>query len=105
MLCGYSFAKLGVAYPSAGGPVEFLVRGLGTNLISGSFNVMLWLGYVLASTLYAIAFAGYAVALVHGGGEQAQSGKWLHPVVAVGVTVGFLLLNLLGSAAVGKAEG
>lgn len=98
LACAHSFAKLGVAFPSAGGPVEFLVRGLGTNLLSGTLNIMLWAGYLLALALYASAFSGYASALFHGPDS-------LQPVIAVGIVAMFLLLNLLGSAAVGKAEG
>ena len=98
LACAHSFAKLGVAFPSAGGPVEFLVRGLGTNLLSGSLNIMLWAGYLLALALYASAFSGYANALFHGPDS-------IQPFIAIGVVAMFLLLNLLGSAAVGKAEG
>lgn len=105
LLCGHSFAKLGATFPSSGGPVEFLVRGFGVNLLSGTLNVVLWFGYILALALYASAFAGYAVALIHGGGESAASGGWLKPLIAVGVVAGFLFLNIVGSAAVGKAEG
>ena len=98
LLCGHSFARLGATFPSSGGPVEFLLRGLGTNLLSGSLNVMLWLSYVLALSLYASAFAGYAAALTGGGG-------WVKPAVSVGVVAGFLFLNVVGPGAVGKAEG
>ena len=114
LFCGHSFAKLGVAYPSAGGPVEFLVRGWGSGRLSGTLNLMLWMGYVLALALYANAFAGYGAALIHGGqagaggGGGADDGSgvfWLKPAIAVGVVALFLVLNVVGSAAVGRAEG
>jgi amino acid transporter len=47
-LSAYSFAKLGVTYPSAGGPAEYLVRGFGDNAVSGGFNVLPWISYVFA---------------------------------------------------------
>lgn len=107
LACGHSFGKLGAAFPSAGGPVEFLVRGLGNNVATGALNLALWAGYLFALALYASAFSGYAAALVHGGGEHAASGGWVRPVFAVAVVVVmlFLMLNLIGSAAVGKVEG
>ena len=43
LLCTYSYAKLGSQYPSAGGPVEFLVKGFGDGVLSGSFNILLWI--------------------------------------------------------------
>ena len=60
LLSTYSYAKLGVKYPSAGGPVEFLVRGFGAGILSGGFNILLWIGYVFALALYAKAFGAYA---------------------------------------------
>ena len=109
LFCGHSFAKLGAAFPSSGGPVEFLIRGLGNNTLSGSLNLVLWFGYILALALYASAFAGYAVALFTGAGGETGGAThnifWLKPAIAVGIVGAFLLLNIIGSAAVGKAEG
>jgi amino acid transporter len=61
LFCAYSYVKLGSKFPSAGGPVEFLVRGFGSGTISGGFNILLWVGYIFALALYARAFASYAV--------------------------------------------
>lgn len=41
LLSTYSYAKMGVRYPSAGGPVEFLVRGFGDGVLSGGLNILL----------------------------------------------------------------
>lgn len=105
LFCGHSFAKLGATFPSAGGPVSFLIRGLGNNILSGSLNLLLWFGYVLALALYTSAFSAYAAALILGTQGGASATAWLQPSIAVGVVVLFLLLNIVGSAAVGKAEG
>jgi amino acid transporter len=111
LFCGHSFAKLGAAFPSSGGPVDFLIRGLGNNALTGSLNLVLWMGYILALALYASAFSGYATALIQGVGEHGADAKtlstaaWLKPAIAVGIVALFLLLNIIGSAAVGKAEG
>ena len=99
LLCAYSFGRLGARFPSAGGPVEYLVRGLGDNWLSGGLNITLWLGYVLALALYARAFSGYALTLLPDPG-----GAWLQPAIIVGVTLTFLVLNVIGAEAVGRVE-
>jgi amino acid transporter len=95
----YSYAKLGARFPSAGGPVEFLVRGLGDGVLSGGINVLLWLGYVFALSLYARAFGSYASTFL---GPHA-SGIWVN-VLGTGVVVLFTGLNFAGSRAVGRSE-
>jgi len=60
LLSSYSYAKLGARYPSAGGAVEFLVKGFGDGVVSGGINISLWIGYIIALALYAQGFAGYA---------------------------------------------
>ena len=39
LLSTYSYAKLGARFPSAGGPVEFLVQGFGDGVLSGGINI------------------------------------------------------------------
>jgi amino acid transporter len=95
----YSYAKLGARFPSAGGPVEFLVRGLGDGVLSGGFNVLLWLGYVFALSLYARAFGGYAATFL---GPHAPA--WWTNVLGTGVVVLFTGLNFAGARAVGRSE-
>jgi amino acid transporter len=99
LLCAYSFGKLGARYPSAGGPVEYLVKAFGDNAFSGGLNVTLWLGYVLALALYARAFAAYAVTFTPDSLDAV-----LQPLIILAVTGGFLLLNVAGAAAVGRVE-
>lgn len=64
LFCAYTFGKLGARFPSAGGPVEYLVRGAPSRLIAGVFNLLLWLGYVIVNALYARTFGECAVALI-----------------------------------------
>jgi amino acid transporter len=99
LACSYSFGRLGARYPSAGGPVEFLVKGLGDNALSGGLNILLWLGYVLALALYARAFGAYGATF-----GPASWQAWLQPSLAVSVTLVFLALNVVGAEAVGRAE-
>lgn len=99
LLCTYSYAKLGSRYPSAGGAVEFLVRGFGDGLLSGSFNLLLWVGYIFALALYARAFGGYAMTFLASG----ISDVWLN-VLITSVILLFTFINFMGARAVGKSE-
>ncbi len=99
LLSTYSFAKLGAKFPSAGGPVEFLVRGFGDGILSGGFNIMLWIGYVFVMALYAKAFGGYAITFL----PKNASGIWLN-IFATVIVIIFTAVNFIGAKAVGKSE-
>jgi amino acid transporter len=99
LLATYSYAKLGARYPSAGGAVQFLVEGLGDNVLSGGLNTFQWIGYVITLALYASGFAGYAQTFLPTG----TPGPWAQ-VFAVGIILAFTLVNSLGAGTVGKAE-
>jgi amino acid transporter len=97
--CAYSYAKLGSTFPSAGGPVEFLVRGFGSGTASGGFNILLWVGYIFALALYARAFASYAVTFFPDSVSNILLYVFLNGIVFV-----FVLINVIGSRAVGRSE-
>ena len=99
LLSTYSYAKLGSTYPSAGGPVEFLVRGFGPGILSGGFNILLWIGYVFALALYAKAFGAYARTFLPSSASQIWA-----DVFAVAIVLVFTAINVVGSKAVGRSE-
>ena len=99
LLCTYSYAKLGSQYPSAGGPVEFLVKGFGDGVLSGSFNILLWIGYIFALALYAKAFGGYAMTFL-----PSDAPDLLLNVFVAGIILLFTAINFIGAKAVGKSE-
>jgi len=99
ILCTYSYAKLGAKYPSAGGPVEFLIKGFGGGILSGGFNILLWIGYVFVLALYAKAFAGYAITFF----AAHESSIWSN-FFATAVVLIFTAVNFVGAKAVGKSE-
>jgi amino acid transporter len=96
---GYSYARLGGKIVSNAGPVAFILRGLGDNVVTGALSVLLWVTYVISISLFARGFAGYFLPLA-GAGKTAG---WTAAVV-VAVIVIFTVLNFFGSRAVGKAE-
>ena len=94
----YSYAKLGSKYPSAGGPVEFLVQGFGSGIISGGFNILLWIGYVVALSLYSRAFAAYAMTFF------PNAPSIMLNVFATSIILVFVGVNFIGAKAVGRSE-
>jgi len=99
LLCAYSYARLGVTYPSAGGPVEFLVQGYGGGVLSGGLNLLLWVGYILALALYARAFGGYAATFF-----PSAASPFLPRALGTGIILIFAGVNVVGAKAVGRSE-
>jgi amino acid transporter len=54
----YSYATLGVRYPSRGGAAQFLVECFGDGIVSGGLNIFQFPGWIIAMALYAMGFAG-----------------------------------------------
>src|SRR6516165_7787919 len=65
-LQGYSFAKLGARYPSAGGLLEYVAKGFG----GGHFtDITAWLTYIanaIVTAMVAVSFGSYASAMFTG---------------------------------------
>jgi amino acid transporter len=99
LFCAYSYAKLGSTFPSAGGPVEFLIRGFGSGIISGGLNILLWVAYIFALALFARAFASYAVTFFPNLNANVLLYIFMNVVILV-----FLLVDIIGAKAVGRAE-
>lgn len=99
LLVAYSYAKLGSRIVSNAGPIEFIVRGIGDNVVTGMLAFMLWFTYVASIALFAKTFAGYFLALL-----GLPLSRFNIAIVELGVVVVFTLLNFKGSKTVGRAE-
>src|SRR5262249_182616 len=64
LLSTYSYAKLGAAFPSAGGAVHFLVKGFGDGVLAGGLNLFMWGGYIISPALFPPALRSYAPTLL-----------------------------------------
>ena len=62
VLQGYSFAKLGARYPSAGGFLEYVVRGWGEGHFTGVIAWLLLAVNAIITAMVAVSFGSYASA-------------------------------------------
>ncbi|MEA1889363.1 MAG: APC family permease [Pseudomonadota bacterium] len=98
-LTAYSVAKLATRYPSKGGRVTFFNEGYGKGVFAGALNIIMWIGYMIVTALYARAFGEYSLALLGMDGDSI----WLH-VFCSAVVIFFVFINFLGAAVVGASE-
>jgi len=97
ILQGYSFAKFGSRYPSAGGMLEYVARGFGNGHLVGVVAWLLLAANAIVTAMVAVSFGSYASAAV------ADNQDWIAPF-AVLLVVAMTLLNVVGSQAVAKAQ-
>jgi amino acid transporter len=99
LVTAYSYARLSVHFPSQGGTVVFLDHAFGSDLFTGSANVLLWISYIVMLSLYSYAFGSYGAALFPKGSETF----WKHALITASI-VGITGLNLLSAGIIGEAE-
>jgi amino acid transporter len=97
-LQGYSFAKFGARYPSAGGLLEYVVRGFGNGHATGIIAWLLLSANAIVTGMVAVSFGSYASSVAGDGDET-----WVK-AFAVGVVVVMTVLNILGSHVVARAQ-
>jgi amino acid transporter len=97
-LQGYSFAKLGARYPSAGGLLEYVNRAFGDGHVA---TIVAWLTYLtngIVTAMVALSFGSYASSALADGHATAIK------VFAVGVLVVMTALNIAGSTVVARVQ-
>ena len=75
MLQGYSFAKFGSRYPSAGGFLEYVRRGFGNGHLLGIVAWLLLAVNCIITAMVAVSFGSYA-----SGAFSDRSAAWIKPV-------------------------
>jgi amino acid transporter len=100
-LTAYSYSRLSVRFRSNGGTVVFVDRVFGAGELTGSLNIVLWVGYIATTALYAAAFGNYAATLFPGGTDP--DALLLRGLVLVGVAVPWLI-NLTNAGLVARSE-
>jgi amino acid transporter len=98
ILIGYSFAKFGARYPSAGGVMEYIQRGFGDGHFTGILGWLLLATNAVITGMVAVSFGSYASAAVAGGHEP-----WIK-IFAVLLIAVMAVVNVVGSHAVARAQ-
>jgi amino acid transporter len=98
-LQGYSFAKLGGRFPSAGGLMEYVARIFGADgHLTGIVGWLLYSANAVVTAMVAVSFGSYASSMF------ADDNKVALKVFAVAVIVAMTVLNVFGSQAVARAQ-
>lgn len=95
----YSYSKLGMEYPDRGGAAKFLLKGFGDGLLAGGLNVFQYLGWIIAMALYATGFSEYMCQLC-----GLKSDGWVGKSISVGIIVLVVIVNIMGSKQVARAQ-
>jgi len=95
----YSYATLGKKIISNAGPIAFIFKGVGDNVITGALSILMWFTYVISIALFSKGFAGYLLPAIHLNLTSVNVG-----IVEVLIVAFFTVLNFFGSKTVGKAE-
>src|SRR4051794_31335969 len=98
VLQGYSFAKFGARYPSAGGFLEYVLRGFGNGHLLGVVAWLLLAANCIITAMVAVSFGSYASGALTDG-----STVW-SKVFAVVLIAAMTVLNVLGSQAVARTQ-
>ncbi len=95
----YSLGRLGAAFPSSGGIIEYLAQSYGIGFFTGSMSIMLYISAIVSLSLIAKAFANYAVTFL-----PADASHLWHPLFSTAIVVLFVMVNLQGAKDVAAWE-
>ena len=97
-LQGYSFARLGARYPSAGGLLEYVNKGYGDGHIATAMAWLVFWTNAIVTAMVASSFGSYAASAL--GITDAAAVKAFATLIVVVMTV----LNIAGSTLVAKVQ-
>ncbi len=98
LLQGYSFAKIGARYPSAGGLLEYVVQGYGNGHVTGVIAWLVLAVNAIITAMVAVSFGSYASSAV---GADAP---WATKAFAALLIAAMTVLNAFGSQAVARVQ-
>lgn len=98
ILQGYSFAKLGARYPTAGGLLEYVAKGFGDGHLTGISAWLTYLANAIVTAMVAVSFGDYASAVF--ADDNASWSKAFAVLIILLMTV----VNIVGSALVARAQ-
>lgn len=106
---GLAYAELSGAIPKSGGGYAY-VKDTFSNLVAFQMGWILWFGYMIAGSLYALGFSANLIEWIHIYFEAFPSGEILNGttewsvIYAICIVSLLVILNVVSTAASGKAE-
>jgi hypothetical protein len=100
LLTGCSYARLGLTFRSDGGSFTYLENAFRHRNVAGLGGWLLLVGYVGTLALYAYTFGVYGSVML----GDAEHGSPMQHLLASGIVLAFLGVNLYGVKAAGRAE-
>src|SRR6516165_10791383 len=97
-LHGYSFAKLGAKYPSAGGLLEYVAKATGNGHFTGITAWLTYLANAIVTAMVAVSFGSYAASTFAG-----ENQAWIKVFAALIILV-MTGVNIVGSRLVANAQ-
>jgi len=98
VLQGYSFAKLGARYPSAGGFLEYVAKGTGNGHFTGITSWLTYIANAIVTAMVAVSFGSYAASTFDEGNQA-----WIKVFAALIIIV-MTGVNVVGSRLVANAQ-
>jgi len=98
VLQGYSFAKLGAKYPSAGGLLEYVAKGTGNGHFTGITSWLTYLANAIVTAMVAVSFGSYAASTFDEGNQA-----WIKVFAALIIIV-MTAVNVVGSRLVANSQ-
>jgi amino acid transporter len=98
VLQGYSFAKLGAKYPSAGGLLEYVAKGTGNGHFTGITSWLTYIANAIVTAMVAVSFGSYAASTFDEGNQA-----WIKVFAALIIIV-MTGVNVVGSKLVASAQ-
>jgi amino acid transporter len=97
-LQGYSFAKLGARYPTAGGLLEYVAKATGNGHFTGITSWLTYSANAIVTAMVAVSFGSYAASTFAEG-----NAAWIKVFAALIIIVA-TAANVVGSGLVAKAQ-
>ncbi|MBD3190169.1 MAG: amino acid permease [Candidatus Heimdallarchaeota archaeon] len=103
LLIGYSYSKLALRYPSAGGSYAFCKAAFG-QYVGGFFGWLLWIGYLASCALYAYTFGIYFTHMILPEGSAAWLIKLVQSILSTVLIALSTAINLKGVKETGRSQ-
>lgn len=100
LLSGFTYARLGVRYPSSGGIIDYFNTAFGVGTVAGGLSLIYMATLIMTVAMVSQAFGAYADGMLHQLG-LASPGR---DAMAIGIILLLGFVNMLAANLVGRAE-